>query len=102
MYMHGCALPQVREVTAEATWRAAPLSHSECILKMLRKRGKVNPLLTAPWVKTKIFRMDWLHCSDLGVAADFLGNFFHEVVDLFPGGTKKDRCASLYQEVLAY
>ena len=59
-------------------------------------------MLTAPWVVTKIFRMDWLHVCDLGVAADFIGNFFHEVLELFPGGSKKERCARLFQETLAY
>ena len=95
-------MPQVREVDSDATWRSEPLSHAECILRIWQSRGKANPLLTAPWVTTKIFRMDWLHCSDLGATADFIGNFFHEVLELFPGGNKKDRCASLYQEVLAY
>ena len=69
--------PQVREVDSNAAWRAQPLSHADCILRILRNRGVVNPLLTAPWVSHKIFRMDWLHVSDLGVAADFIGNFFH-------------------------
>ena len=46
--------------------------------------------------------MDWLHCCDLGVTADFIGNFFHEVIELFPGASKKERCASLYQEIFAY
>ena len=97
-----CLLPQVREVGSTATWRSQPLSHGECVHRILRSRGKVNPLLTAPWVTTKIFRMDWLHCCDLGVAADFIGNFFHEVVELFPGGNKKERCARLSDDILAY
>ena len=67
--------PQVREVNSEAPWRSDPLSHAECIFRILRSRGKVSPLLTAPWVKICIFRMDWLHVADLGVAADFIGNF---------------------------
>lgn len=62
----------------------------------------MNPLLTAPWVRSRIFRMDWLHVADLGVTADFIGNFFHEVVQLFPGNNKKERCANLYQEALAF
>ena len=102
MYMHGCALPQVREVDSGATWRAEPLSHSECILRIMQSRGKVNPLLTAPWVTTKIFRMDWLHVCDLGCTADFIGNFFHEVLPKFPGANKKERCASLFQEMAAH
>jgi len=95
-------MPQVREVGSDATWRSEPLSHAECIFRILGSKGRVNPLLTAPWVTTKIFRMDWLHCCDLGVTADFIGNFFHEVIELFPGASKKERCANLYQEIFAY
>ncbi len=46
--------------------------------------------------------MDWLHISDLGVAADFIGNFFHEVLQFMPGENKDERCTNLYLEILAY
>lgn len=72
------------------------------MLRILQRRGRVCPLLECPWVTTRIFRMDWLHVSDLGVAADFLGIFFHFVIELFPGSSKKDRCTNLYQEILAF
>ncbi len=68
----------------------------------MTRKGKVNPLLTAPWVTTKIFRMDWLHVADIGVTADFIGNFFHEVEHLFPGASKKERCASIYEVLLKF
>ena len=70
-------LPQVRQVTSSAPWRGSPLSHAECLLRIMQSRGSLSPLLTAPWVTSMIFRMDWLHIADLGVAPDFLGNFFH-------------------------
>jgi len=95
-------MPQVREVDSSATWRGQPLSYSECILRISRNRGYVCPLLTAPWVTNHIFRMDWLHISDLGIAADFLGNFFHVVMPMFPGANKKDRCAACFDEIQAY
>ena len=78
------------------------MTYAECLLRILRSRGKVCPLLTAPWVTHKIFRMDWLHISDLGVAADFIGNFFHEVLQFMPGENKDERCTNLYLEILAY
>ena len=93
---------QVREVTSEARWRNEGLSNAECLLKIMQRKGRLNPILTAPWVKTRIFRMDWLHIGDLGVAADFVGNFLHEVLDRFPGDNKKEKCASLYSEMEAY
>ena len=78
------------------------MSHAERPLRMLRSRGRVSPLLTAPWVTNRMFRMDWLHVSDLGVAADFIGNFFHEVLQCMPGQNKDERCTILYLEILAY
>ena len=87
---------------SSATWRSEPLSNAECIFRILNSRGHVNPLLTAPWVNTRIFRMDWLHCADLGITADFIGNFFHEVLELYPGNKKKERCAHLYGQMLEH
>ena len=62
----------------------------------------MSPLLEAPWVVPKIFRMDWLHIADLGVAADFIGNFFQVVVQLVPGENLKQRCATLFKEMELY
>ena len=62
----------------------------------------MSPLLTAPWVTSRIFRMDWLHVSDQGVAADFIGNFFHAVLQFMPGENKDERRAILYSSILAY
>ena len=53
-------------------------------------------------MKSDIFRMDWLHVSDIGITADFIGNFFHEVLELFPGANKKARCAMLFQQALEF
>ena len=93
---------EVKCVDSDASWRTRPLSHGDNVLRILQQRGFLCKLLEAPWVKTDIFRMDWLHICDLGVAADFIGNFFHEIVDLFPAANKKARCAQLFQEVLAF
>jgi hypothetical protein len=89
-------------VSSGAGWRQRPLSHLECMLRILQSRGIVNPILEAPWIKTSCFRMDWLHVADLGVTGDFLGNFFHVVEPLFNGANKKERCASIYKEMAAY
>ena len=92
----------VREVGSTAGWRNDPLSHSECLLRMLQKRRRVNPLLTAPWVTTKIFRFDWLHVGDQGVTPDFIGNFLHAILPVVPGNTKKEKCALLYADYEVY
>ena len=97
-----CMLCQVREVGSDASWRSRPLTHAELILRILRSRGRVNPLIEAPWAHIRIFRMDWLHVADLGCTADFMGNFFHVVIPLFPGNSKKEQCAACYAEMSAW
>ena len=89
-------------MNSSSSWRTSPLSHSDCILRILSKGRKVSPLLQAPWVTNKIFRMDWLHVCDIGVCQDFLGNFFHEIMPLFQGANPKARCAAIYTEIKAY
>ena len=43
-----------------------------------------------------LFKCDWLHCADQGVAADFLGNLFAYLVDKkMPGDTIRDRSVAL-------
>ena len=45
---------------------------------MLRAAGITpSPLLNAPWITVEIFRMDWLHCVDQGVASTLLGCVFY-------------------------
>lgn len=66
---------------------------------MMQRKGKINPLLSAPWVTIRIFRMDWLHIADLGVAADTAGNILKELMSRVPGNSKKEKCAFLYQEL---
>ena len=78
------------------------MTHGECIHRIMQNRGTVCPLLLAPWVTTKIFRMDWLHVSDIGITADFVGIFFHEVLLLVPGDNKKQKCAKIFDEMMAY
>ena len=60
-------------------------------------------MLEAPWVTTKIFRMDWLHIADLGVAADFIGNFLKFIVTIVMlVGDLKQKCATLFNLMMLY
>ena len=63
----------------------------------------MSPLLEAPWVTTKIFRMDWLHIADLGVAPDFIGNFLKFIVTIVMlVGDLKQKCATLFNLMMLY
>ena len=88
---------QVKEVHSSANWRRSTMTHSDVIHRIVQQGYQLSPLLEAPWVHTGIFRMDWLHVCDLGVAADFLGNFFNYILSLLPGTTRRTRCAALFE-----
>lgn len=88
------------DARATATWRHNRWSHADFIAAQLRAGRKVSPLFTAPGVTTKVFRRDWLHAVDQGVAADALGNLFKEFVSLMPGGSRKDRVAALHARII--
>ena len=48
---------------------------------------------------SSIFRIDWLHCADQGVAADFLGSLFKALQRKCGGRTAAARMESLWQKV---
>ena len=97
-----CTKAELRDVGEGAAWRTNPLSHFE-LLQRIREKGRtLSPLFAAPLVRASIFRVDWLHAVDLGVAADFIGNVFAMLLPKLPGATLKDRCRSLWLRVQAY
>ena len=52
-----------------------------------------------PGASTKIVKIDFLHCCDLGTTADFLGNFlWHVTMNKMAGGTHSQRCQKLFCE----
>ena len=92
----------MREVSSTAGWRSSPLSHGDVIARLLARGHQLNPLLEALWVKTRIFRRDWLHVSDQGVAADLLGNLFYHMHDKYPGANKNERYQALFQDITQF
>ena len=97
------SLPQVRDVGADADWRSSPLSHADVIRKVVMRNGWLCPLLECPWVKSSIFKMDWLHAADQGVTADFIGNVFHYLVEHYmTSGTKEERYQELWLLIQEY
>ena len=73
MRMHICGHGhgrEVRDVGKDAAWRCKPMAWSDLIAKIFTIKQELNPLLTAPWVNHRIFRKDWLHAVDQGVASD--------------------------------
>ena len=78
-------------------------SHWELMQDLIAK-GPVNPIFGCPGVNQSTFAVDWLHCADLGVGADFLGNLFELAlsVPMLPGNNKAERCSALFLEMRRY
>ena len=61
------------ETGLDAAWRTERRSWQELLAKILASGESVSPLLMVPFASMRILRLDWLHCVDLGVAAEFMG-----------------------------
>ena len=90
----------IRDCKEQASWkekrRSTVAFHSE-----LKEAGKSCPLWSVPGVSSEIVMVDWLHCCDLGVAADVLGNVLLEMVDAMGSQDSKDsRVGRLWKDIL--
>ncbi len=97
----GCTPEEVRLVDSTAPWRARPLTHWEVLERMAKRPQGISPLLSAPTVRVSCFVLDWMHISDLGVAADFAGGCFSLLVEVGPGSAKAE-CRALFLELQAW
>ena len=68
---------------------------------MVRQGRSVSPIFEAPGAKVAIFWVDWLHCVDLSIAADWLGEFLVCVLPKLPGRSHAARISVLRQRVQA-
>ena len=95
-------LPEVRDVGLAATWRTERLGHWGVIKRIVDQGHAVSLLLELPWVRTHVFRIDWLRAVDQGVAADFLANTFLLALPKLPGGSVAARVSSLWAKTQDY
>ena len=91
-----------RSAGSEARWRSERLAHWDLLHRMLRKGLQLSPLMSAPCLRSRCFKVDWLHVVDLGVAADFAANLFAMVLPMLPGAAEKERCNQLFRMICAY
>ena len=94
----------IREVGVDAQWRRPEerLSHWALIHRMRGHGLTLSPLFSVPAFKTSIFLLDWLHCTDQGVAADFLGQLFWMLLPKLAGDSKEQQCSSLWLNIVQY
>ena len=86
----------------EASWRRSPLSHWECISRMLTTSGSVSPIMEIPCIRTHNFLIDWLHAVDLGVCPDLLGNVLEMLLHKQEGTNKTLKCQALFLKMKEY
>ena len=67
--------------------------------RILSEGHQVSPLFQVPWVTSDIFRIDWLHCADQGISADFLGNLFVMLREKCEGRNLALRTNDLWQKI---
>ena len=55
-------------------------------------------------MRSSCFRIDWLSCSDQGVAADFMGGVFFHVIkgSYVPGTNRRERCIALWERIRGF
>lgn len=104
-WMCDCGLQQLREASFESSWRDPEhrLSHWQFLAKQHQLGRTTSTLFSTPFLQTKCFLVDWLHCCDKGVASDFIANLlWWMVLPKMEGDNTKERCDSLWDLLQEY
>ena len=88
------------DTTAE--WRHQRLSTLEFIHRQKELGKKISPIFSVQGVSNRIFRFDWLHAVDQGVAADFFGNALETLLPKMAGDNKAAKCQTLNRKLQAF
>lgn len=88
----------IRDPSLSAPWR----SQRKTYWQHFEECKFVSPLFSVPGVTLATFVIDWLHCMDLGVGADFAGNLLFHVLPSFPGTSMKQQCQALHRHLQAW
>ena len=89
----------LRCCASDARWRTARLDHWGLLKRMMDKGLKPSPIMSAPCVRSSIFLVDWLHCADQGVSADFLGSYLLFLSKKFPGRGLAAQIKEMYKDI---
>jgi hypothetical protein len=93
---------KVHECSSDIWWKKQRLSHSDVILGILKKGHAISPIFSIPHCTKELFKIDWLHAVDMGVAQDFLGSLFVRCLRHLPGKNQEEQCASLHRKMIEY
>ena len=94
----------MREFGRDADWKKSEnrLSHWQLMERILQNGKTISPLFSCPGFTSDLVAIDWLHCVDLGVCADFLGNLFSMMVKKQAGRTKDEKLIAFYKKIQKY
>ena len=97
IYVHVC------EAADDAPWRSQRLTTLQLLDREWTRDKRVSPLFSVFGILNYLFKCDWMHCADQGIAAAFLGNLFAYLVDhIMEGATKDIRCGVLAVHIETY
>jgi len=94
----------VHEAADSSDWRKPENRYTTtAFLHRQMLSGKpVSPILAVFGVTVDIFKFDWLHCVDKGIAADFLGHEMELLVSKMDGPNVQARCNQLSDLMVQY
>lgn len=92
------------ECSSQAAWKKPDhrLTHHDVMAGILAKNQSISPLFAIPFLTVDNIKIDWLHCMDLGVAADYLGSLFSLLLTVLPGASQTERCNALFTKIREY
>ena len=79
--------------------RQQTLDHAAFVRRQADSGRRISSFFEIPGASTKIVKIDFSHCCDLGTTADFLHNFlWHLTMNKMAGGTHTKRCQDLFKD----
>ena len=97
-----CTKEGMKDVSATATWRSDRCSHWQLVERISAKGDSTSPIFSSPCFRTTCIKVDWLHCMDLGVAADFLRSLLYTVIKKMPGRSEDAKVREMFSEMQDY
>ena len=82
-----------------------PLTSDDFFKRCSELGEEVAPLFGAPGVSTSTISVDWMHCVELGIAQDMVGNVLWHCIHeagVVPGGSQQARLDSLNEQLLSW
>ena len=73
---------QPEHICSTAPWRSNRRTKAQLIQHLMEHDVIISPMMSIPFVDQSVWRIDWLHAVDLGVAADWLGQMFFRLIQL--------------------